>query len=193
MSLRHALLGLLANEPASGYDLSRRFEGDLGRYAWQAGHTRIYPELVKMAEEGLVAVGAAGARGRKTYEITADGRTELRSWLMSPPEQATVRNETVLRMFLVQSLEPDDARFLLSSIAEHCDAELARLRPVMEGIDDEAGADSLPFGRLAGEYGVRQYDAVAGWARWALERLDAAEKAGNVGSREVSSGAVGSS
>lgn len=185
MSLRHALLGLLADEPASGYDLTRRFEGDLGRYAWQAGHTRIYPELVKMAEEGLITVESTGARGRKTYALTDDGRTELRSWLMAPPDQATVRNETVLRMFLVQSLEPTDARVLLSSIAEHCEAELARLRPVIEGIDDEAGTDSLPFGRLAGEYGLRQYDAVAGWARWALERLDAAEEAGNAGRRDV--------
>jgi PadR family transcriptional regulator AphA len=185
MSLRHALLGLLAQEPASGYDLTRHFEGDLGRYAWQAGHTRIYPELVKMAEEGLVTVESTGARGRKTYALTADGRVELRSWLLSPPEQATVRDETVLRMFLVQSLEPADARVLLTSIAEHCDAELARLRPLMERIDDAEGADALPFGRLAGEYGVRQYDAVAQWARWALERLDAAEAAGRVGTRSV--------
>jgi DNA-binding PadR family transcriptional regulator len=177
MSLRHALLGLLAQEPASGYDLTRYFEGDLGRYAWQAGHTRIYPELVKMAEEGLVTVESTGARGRKTYALTDEGRVELRSWLLSPPEQATVRDETVLRMFLVQSLEPADARTLLSSIAEHCDAELARLRPVMERIDRAEGVDALPFGRLAGEYGVRQYDAVARWARWALERLDAAEAA----------------
>jgi PadR family transcriptional regulator AphA len=185
MSLRHALLGLLAQEPASGYDLTRHFEGDLGRYAWQAGHTRIYPELVKMAEEGLVTVESTGARGRKTYALTDDGRVELRSWLLSPPEQATVRDETVLRMFLVQSLEPADARVLLISIAEHCDAELARLRPLMERIDDAEGADALPFGRLAGEYGVRQYDAVAQWARWALERLDAAEAAGRVGTRSV--------
>ncbi len=185
MSLRHALLGLLAHEPASGYDLTRHFEGDLGRYAWQAGHTRIYPELVKMAEDGLVTVESTGARGRKTYALTQEGRTELRSWLMSPPQQSTVRDETVLRMFLVQSLEPADARILLSSIAEHCEAELARLRPLMAGIDERAGADTLPFGRLAGEYGVRQYDAVVEWAHWALERLDRAQEAGNVGSRTV--------
>ena len=48
MSLRHALLGLLAVESRSGYYLSRAFAGELGRYAWQAGHTRIYPELVRM-------------------------------------------------------------------------------------------------------------------------------------------------
>jgi PadR family transcriptional regulator, regulatory protein AphA len=185
MSLRHALLGLLAHEPASGYDLTRHFEGDLGRYAWQAGHTRIYPELVKMAEDGLVAVESTGARGRKTYALTDAGRTELRSWMLSPPEQATVRDETVLRMFLVQTLEPADARLLLGSIAEHCESELARLRPMMAGIDERAGTDSLPFGRLAGEYGVRQYDAVVQWAHWALERLDRAEAAGTVGSPPV--------
>lgn len=177
MSLRHALLGLLAHEPASGYDLTRQFEGDLGRHAWQAGHTRIYPELVKMAEEGLVTVESTGARGRKTYALTEEGHAELRSWMMTWPEQATVRNETVLRMFLVQALEPTDARALLKGIAERCESELAHLREVMDDVDGRAGTDGLPFGRLAGEYGIRQYDAVVHWARWALERLDRAEAA----------------
>ena len=157
MSLRHALLGLLAEAPASGYDLTRRFEGDLGRYAWQAGHTSIYPELVKMAADDLVAVESTGARGRKTYALTDAGRAELRRWLLDPPPQGGVRNETVLRMFLVQSLEPADARLLLEGIAEHCEAELEQLRPTMVARDAEAG--------------VRQYEAVAGWARWSLERL----------------------
>ena len=100
MSLRHALLGLLADEPASGYDLTRAFAGELGRYAWQAGHTRIYPELVRMEEQGLVVVQSLGPRGRKTYAITGPGRDELRTWMLTWPEQGTVRNETVLRMFL---------------------------------------------------------------------------------------------
>ncbi|WP_433800741.1 PadR family transcriptional regulator [Actinomycetospora sp. CA-084318] len=178
MSLRHALLGLLSDAPASGYDLARAFDGDLGRYAWQAGHTRIYPELVKMADEGLVAVESTGARGRKSYALTDAGRTELRRWLLDPPEQGAVRNETVLRMFLVQALEPADARRYLEAVAEHCVAEIERLRPVMDDLDEHEGVDTLPFGRLAGEYGLRQYEAVAGWAAWSLERLAAAEKAG---------------
>ena len=137
MSLRHALLGLLAQGPASGYDLTRAFDGGIGRYAWQAGHSRIYPELGKMTEAGQVVV-----------------------------------DETVLRMFLVQSLEPDDARKLLEGIAAHCAAEIEELRPVMEAEDAEhREGDPLPFGRLAGEYGLRQYEAVHGWAMWSLERL----------------------
>ncbi|MEJ2870094.1 PadR family transcriptional regulator [Actinomycetospora sp. OC33-EN08] len=175
MSLRHALLGLLSDAPASGYDLSRAFEGDLGRYAWHAGHTRIYPELVRMADEGLVAVESTGPRGRKSYALTGDGLAELRRWLLDPPEQGAVRNETVLRMFLVQALEPGDARRYLEGVAEYCEAEVARLRPVMAELDEQEGTDALPFGRLAGEYGLRQYEAVAAWAAWSLDRLEASQ------------------
>lgn len=46
MSLTQALLGLLAVEPASGYELTKEFEGDLGQWAWQAAHPSVYPELV---------------------------------------------------------------------------------------------------------------------------------------------------
>jgi PadR family transcriptional regulator, regulatory protein AphA len=176
MSLRHALLGLLAHGSASGYDLTRTFEGGLGQYAWQAGHSRIYPELGKMTDAGLVVVDETGPRGRKTYALTDAGRTELRRWMLHWPEQAAVRNETVLRMFLVQSLEPDDARALLEGMAEHCAQERDKLRAVMDAEDAESGpGDPLPFGRLAGEYGVRQYEAVHAWATWSLERLRVAE------------------
>lgn len=172
MSLRHALLGLLAQGSASGYDLTRAFDGSIGRYAWQAGHSRIYPELARMTEAGQVVVEATGPRGRKTYALTDEGRTELRRWMLHWPDQATVRDETVLRMFLVQSLEPEDARRLLEGIAAHCATEIERLRPVMEADDAEHRPDDpLPFGRLAGEYGLRQYEAVHGWALWSLERL----------------------
>jgi PadR family transcriptional regulator AphA len=174
MSLRHALLGLLAQGPASGYDLTRTFDGSLGRYAWQAGHSRIYPELNKMADAGLVVVDETGPRGRKTYALTDDGRTELRRWMLHWPEQTSVRDETVLRMFLVQSLDPPDARRLLEGIAAYCARERETLRAMMDEVDAEHDPrEPVPFGRLAGEYGVRQFEAVHGWALWSLERLAA--------------------
>ncbi|MBA3728896.1 MAG: PadR family transcriptional regulator, partial [Actinobacteria bacterium] len=44
MSLRHALLGLLAERPMSGYDLTKVFDSSLA-YVWSAKHSQIYPEL----------------------------------------------------------------------------------------------------------------------------------------------------
>jgi PadR family transcriptional regulator AphA len=171
MSLPHALLGLLAVAPRTGYELTKAFAGDLGRYAWQAGHTSIYPELARLAE-----VTHEGARGSRTYAVTDAGRDELRTWLFTPPRQSKVRNELVLRMFLLSALEPADARKLLGRIAATTAQEAAELRRLRT----EAGPVRLGpegFGQLAAEYGLRQYDAVHEWALWAIDQLDQADQA----------------
>lgn len=175
MSLPHALLGLLAVEPASGYTLTKAFEQSLGRYAWHAGHTSIYPELGRLAERGLVEVTAEGARGSRTYAVTEAGRAELRSWLMQPPplrETGKVRNELVLRMFLLSALDPADARTVLTGIADETAAEAAELRAIRAAHGDGPLTGREGFGQLAAEFGLRQYEAVHEWAHWALEQLD---------------------
>jgi DNA-binding PadR family transcriptional regulator len=174
MSLPHALLGLLAVEPASGYALTKEFERTVGRYAWQAGHTSIYPELNRLAERGFVAVVEEGPRGSRTYAVTAEGRAELRRWLLLPPEgRGRVRNEPVLRMFLLSALDPDDAREVLRRMAENTARDAAQLRELRErapdGLEGRAG-----FGRLALEYGIRATQAAHDWALWATARLDEA-------------------
>lgn len=173
MSLRYALLGLLADEPASGYDLTRRFERTLQRYAWHAQHSQIYPELNRLAGAGLVAVVEEGARGRRTYAITDAGRTDLRNWLTHPPAAYDVRNEFVLRLFFMSTLDPDEARPLLRTIAEESARELATLGEAVEKSDavTAPGAPPVP-GRLAAEYGLRSFQTIHDWALWALDRID---------------------
>jgi DNA-binding PadR family transcriptional regulator len=171
MSLKLALLGLLAMEPASGYELTKEFEREFGRYAWQAGHTSIYPELIRMAEHGLVEVTHEGARNSRTYAVTAEGRAELRRWLLSPPDRGKVRNEQVLRLFLLDALEPVDALEVLRGTAEQTAREVAELRRVRDRHDGQAPTGRDALGRLAAEYGLRQYQAVHDWALWAMERL----------------------
>lgn len=173
MSLPHALLGLLAVEPASGYALTKAFETDLGRYAWHAGHTSIYPELNRLAERGLVEVTAEGARGSRTYAVTPAGRAELRAWLLEPPpEPRKVRNEHVLRMFLLSALDPDDARTVLRRIAASTGAAADELRGIRTRHGDAHLIGREGFGQLAAEFGLRQYQAMHDWALWALDRLD---------------------
>jgi PadR family transcriptional regulator AphA len=177
VSLTHALLGLLAVEPRTGYELTRAFEADLGRYAWQAGHTGIYPELGRLAERGLIEVTSEGARGSRTYAVTGAGRAELRAWLMDPSPRGKVRNEHVLRMFLLSALEPADALVVLHRVAEAAQRSAAELREVrtVHGPGIPPGPDG--FGQLAAEFGLRQYEAVHEWALWAIDQLDPAEPA----------------
>ncbi|GAA1873536.1 PadR family transcriptional regulator [Asanoa iriomotensis] len=173
MSLRYALLGLLAEEPASGYELTRKFERVLARYAWHAQHSQIYPELNRLAADGLVEIVAEGARGRRTYAITDAGRADLRTWMLDPPDVFTVRNEFVLRLFLLSTLDRDEARAMLRPIADGSAREMADLR---DAIDKADAADAEPsFNRLIAEYGLRMFETTHEWALWALARLDRAE------------------
>jgi PadR family transcriptional regulator AphA len=180
MSLSHALLGLLAVEPRSGYELTKAFEDDLGRYAWRAGHTSIYPELNRLAERGLVEVTHEGARGSRTYAVTPSGREELRSWLLAPPGRgARVRNEQVLRMFLLSALDPTDAMVVLRRIAEHTAAEAAELRRIRAEAGPVVRPGRAGFGQLAAEFGLRQYEGVHDWALWAIAQLESAPASAN--------------
>jgi DNA-binding PadR family transcriptional regulator len=131
-------------EPASGYELSRRFDRSL-THAWHAGHSQIYPELARLEDAGLVEVVATGARNRKTYGLTPDGHAELRHWLLEVEPQRTPRDEMLLRGFLQFLLEPGDLRRLLEREARILDHQAeayqqiwaeqgpnARFRPVLD-------------------------------------------------------------
>lgn len=171
MSLRFALLGLLAEGPSSGYDLTRRFEEGIGSFAWTAGHSQIYPELARLAADGLAEVVAEGARGRRDYALTPAGRSALRDWLLGPHDSGgTVRNEFVLRLFLLSALDPADSAEVLDDVGRYADQQIEVLETAQREIS-EAGLPAAYGPNLAAEFGVRSYRATQEWARWAREQL----------------------
>ncbi|GAA3282972.1 PadR family transcriptional regulator [Dactylosporangium vinaceum] len=169
MSLRYALLGLLAEEPASGYDLAGKFERNLRRYAWHAQQSQIYPELNRLAADGLATLVEQGPRGRRTYAITDAGRIELRRWILDPNDEPIVRNEHTLKLFLLSTLDSQEARQVLQQQAESSLKEHERLRAA---IDEASHTGQPPVALFAAELGARYFQTVHEWALWALERLD---------------------
>lgn len=165
MSLKHALLGLLAQGPRSGYGLLKHFEGSVG-YAWPALHSQIYPELARLREEELIEQVGEGPRGAKTYELTGRGLDEVRRWLRTEPDR-TVRSEAALRIFFLWLLPEDEqVRFL--------ERELDYQRGLVSELDAIAQAEGEPHTpkersyRLALEAGLRTARARIEWAEWAL-------------------------
>lgn len=173
MSLKFALLGLLEDGPASGYELTIRFERSLQRYAWTARQSHIYPELGKLSDEGLIEVVAEGARGRRTFALTDAGRAQLREWLLSPPKPRAIRDEHVLRLCLISALEPAEARRVVEAQLAEAEAQHAELAAMAEAADADTGhpRGRLRFGRLAMELGRHQAEAQRRWAEWALDQL----------------------
>lgn len=172
MSLRHALLGLLSEEPQSGWDLSRRFTETLGA-VWPAGHPQIYGELRKLHADELIAVQDTGPRGRVVYSVTAAGKTEVTRWLTDDPVDHTMRLEPILRSVFFWLLPAD-------TLLEHLEAEAAHYRSTAAQYRELAEAkDRGDFGtsaqtrslRIAAEAAIRINEALADWAEWAKDKV----------------------
>jgi DNA-binding PadR family transcriptional regulator len=168
MSLRHGLLGLLAEGPASGYDLAGRFQEVLGM-VWPAQHPKIYAELNRLADEGYIEVESVGARGRKAYRITQQGRDEVRRWLNDTDVDHTMRLQALLRSAFFWLMSPDEIRRHLSQEANYYREAAAFYRTIADGKDRGEFGDGPPVRslRIAAEAGIRLHEALADWAEWA--------------------------
>ena len=170
MSLRIALLGMLAaGGPATGYDLAKKFDGSLS-HVWPARHSQIYPELAKLAADGQAAVRDDGSRGRKLYDLTPAGRAVLDEWLRGADPAPKVRSESSLRLFLLPLLPPEVSVPLLRKEADRY-AEHARVRTADR---DRHQPPDTPGrnGWYAVDLGIRNFTAIRDWATATADHIE---------------------
>jgi DNA-binding PadR family transcriptional regulator len=169
VSLTHALLGLLASRPGTGYELRQRFGASLGS-AWHASHSQIYPELSRLEEHGLVEVVGHGARRSRTWAVTSDGRDELRRWLVETEPNRDVRNEPLLRGFLLFLLEPADRVVILRRELAEAERQGVELAQTAAHLDAD---DVAPTFRPIVDLGQRSNVVLQKWLREQLGDADA--------------------
>ena len=100
MALEHALLVSLSERPASGLDLTRRFDRSIG-FFWSATHQQIYRVLARMEADGWVrseVVPQTGRPDKKVYAVAPAGAVELARWLAEPAPAEAFRSEVAVRL-----------------------------------------------------------------------------------------------
>jgi DNA-binding PadR family transcriptional regulator len=171
MSLRYALINLLAGEPMRGYDLARRFSISMAN-TWPAQHSQIYPELAKLVADGFITQTGQGPRGRKVYETTPAGLDALRAWLRNTPPDYSVRFEALLRVFCLWALPTDEALAHLAHDRQEYARHLAQMKTAIATVGWGRSPASRA-GRLTIEFGLRFYEALIEWIDWASEQIRA--------------------
>ncbi|MDC0714513.1 PadR family transcriptional regulator [Stigmatella sp. ncwal1] len=173
-----AILGMLCREPMSGYGLRQAIEQTVGHF-WQESYGNLYPTLVRMEGEGLVALDreehSPGGRVRKVYRVTAEGRRELAKWLRRPVVPHVERNELLLKLFFGARVGPEAS---LAQV-EHSRAEAEGLLAALRRIDEDVrrsreGHPDLSYWHLSVRAGLLGLEAHLRWcdeAREALQRL----------------------
>lgn len=122
----YALLGLLALQPWTAYELTQQMQRSL-HYVWPKSESLLYTEPKKLVATGLATVSQQrrGDRTRARYRITAAGRRALRHWLDTEPATPLFEIETMLRVTFADQGTPDQLVRALRSAGAWADGELA--------------------------------------------------------------------
>lgn len=178
MSLKHAILGFVELEPASGYTLRQRFEGSV-RSFWSATQSQIYRELHALEAEGLVEVEVipqAGKPARRVYALTPSGRSELERWLAEPVEPAQLRDPFMLKFVFAARLPAPVLDGLLAGYQSALSETLAEYRGRLAHPKIFSLARSpreATLWRLSIENGLAYCEAQLAWVERARKELSA--------------------
>lgn len=179
-TLGYAILGLLAQEALSGYDLMGRMKGRVGNF-WRAGHSQIYPELSRLEEDGYVTHRVVRQQDRpdkKVYEITARGLETLKEWVTLPPATSAPRDELVLKAYSVWLADPEQASRLFREEQRKHEEQLASYKKTRSWMRTESGGDldrpDSPWfaGYAALRRGLIYEKGYAEWCRWVADSIE---------------------
>lgn len=112
----YAMLGLLARNSQSAYELNARMQTSLIRAFWPRAESHVYSEPKKLLAHKLV-IGQkekVSGRNRTVYTITEHGREALQQWLhCDTGRDLRMQAEFMLKLILADGGCADDARSTL--------------------------------------------------------------------------------
>jgi PadR family transcriptional regulator AphA len=167
----YALLGLLAIQSWTTYELAQQMDRSLGRF-WPRAVSKIYEEPKRLVALGLARSRRelVGRRPRTVYAITPAGRRALRAWLKQPAARGpALEFEAMLKLFFADSGTKADALAAVRSVGAWATADIdqhvavAREYVSRRGRFPQRAAVTALTGRFVFEFAAM----AARWAAWA--------------------------
>lgn len=172
----YAILGLLAIQPWSTYELAQQMQRSLNWF-WPRAERRLYDEPKRLVADGLATAteGYTGQRRRTVYEITEEGRAELADWLGHPPQPRSVEFEGMLKVFFADAGSRDALLTTLDEINEEARARLGQLDLMIDQALREGARfpERVHLQALALRHHVDAELAVMDWVDWARRQVTA--------------------
>ena len=173
-TLSLAILGLVSQQPRSGYDLRKVFSSTpMGHFSASPG--AIYPALKRVEECGWVRAKVKNVktlRPKQVYTITKEGREVLRQHVSQSVTKDDVfwhLDELLLRFaFMSELVDRKHALRFLNEFSNEVASCLSTLRQHLE----EFGGKMPVSGRLALENGIEKHQMHLRWAKQATRQLE---------------------
>jgi DNA-binding PadR family transcriptional regulator len=159
MHLRYALLALLGEGEAHGYQLLKLFNERVGPF-WHPNIGQVYQLLHELERRGLVGRRdvESGTRLRRVFRLTARGERALRTWLARRPAwPPPLRDEMFVRLLAAE-------RAGAGEVLAQLDRQEAEYRRYVSLVQEEAARPGASVTRrLAHEAALGQAEAHLRW------------------------------
>jgi DNA-binding PadR family transcriptional regulator len=176
MSIKHAILGLLAGGPRHGYDLKLAYEEEVAP-STSLNFGQVYTTLERLERDGLVrpeVVPQDVRPDKKVYALTEAGRKVLRGWLAAPTRQdLDLRNEAFLKLMLARRLPDADPLAVLANERREC---MERLHEVTGARDQAEKEGSGTATLLLLDLAILRLEAFLKWLDRCEETLSREKK-----------------
>ena len=183
MALGDAILACLTERPMTGYELAKTFDASIG-FFWKANHQQIYRELSRLRDRGHVQareVLQSGKPNKLVYTLTEEGRAALRHWAARPSSPASIKDDLLVRLYALESIDIEPLRADLMARLEHHRDRFARYERILNKRFPQGISAPADVGKLLGlRVGLRHERTVAEWCEEALEALSALTRPANV-------------
>lgn len=144
MSIRHALLGLLAQKPRHGYELRAAFEAVVGgAEAWDVKPAQIYTTLDRLDEAGLVErhsdLGEGSEPARRVYALTETGRATLHEWFACAVDAQHQRDEFFVKLMVALFSGEANPERIIQTQRSHLYKEMHAMTTLRDSYDVRTG------------------------------------------------------
>lgn len=183
MALGDAILACLTDRPMTGYELAKTFDSSMG-FFWKADHQQIYRELSKLRDRGYLQareVVQSGKPNKLVYTLTPEGKAALRHWAARPSVPASIKDDLLVRLYALDSVDIEPLRADLMARMEHHRDRYERYDRLLHKRFPQGEASPADMGKLISlRLGLRHERMVAEWCEEAIAALSALAGTPNV-------------
>ncbi len=170
LSIEHALLGFLRQEPKHGYAIHQELSdaGSIGS-AWRLPLSQLYTLLGKLENAGYLTTTTEPQENkppRKLFHLTDQGEIAFLTWVQEPVRHGrSLRLEFLVKLYFARLEGAGMATSLLAAQRKKCQQWLVKEQAIL----DREAASGREYGRLVHQFRFGQIQAMLSW----LEQCEA--------------------
>jgi DNA-binding PadR family transcriptional regulator len=181
VSLRHAVLAVLLEGEASGYELAKRFDVSVANF-WRASPQQLYADLPRLEAAQLIrgqAVRQHGRPDKRVYTLTGAGAEELARFVAAPTKPTAIKDELLVKVQAADAGDlaqlADTLRLRAAAADQRCALYEQLLHHMLNGREENS---YLVEAHRVGPYltckrGLAFEQENQAWCRWAADVLSA--------------------